>query len=249
MITRAAAVWTVLGVVILAGIDEWIGRSQVFGDSWPPLSTVLRQYGSETTRSSLSYAFEATIPAALKGLVLGMVIGVLLAGAGSLLLILEDGLASAAAAVHAIPIIVVAPVLVSTTDRSDIPMYLAALSSLFVAYVSVERGLHSSRPAHEDVFTALGAGQVRRLLHLRALAAIPLTLEGLRLAFTASMLGAVLGEWFGSPRGVGVLLVSSMQSGDSVLLWTAALTTSLITLVGYGVILVAEVPARRRFLG
>jgi ABC-type nitrate/sulfonate/bicarbonate transport system permease component len=240
---------TVAGVLVLTMMVELIGRSEIFGQSWPPLSRVAEEYGNADTRSTLSYAFGASIPEAVQGLAWGFAIGFLLAAIGCLLPRMDIGLSSAAAAIHAIPIIVIAPVLVSTVDREHVPMYMAVLASMFVAYVAAHRGLHSARIAHEDVFTALGAHGFARLARLRVMAAVPLLLEGLRLSFTAAMLGAVLGEWFGSSRGVGVVLVTSMQNGNVELLWAAALATSLVTLAGYGAVLLVELPARKRFLG
>jgi NitT/TauT family transport system permease protein len=73
-------------------------------------------------------------------------------------------------------------------------------------------------------------------------------LDGLTLAAPAAVLGAVIGEWFGAPRGLGILLVSSMQNFQIELLWAAALTSALVSLAAYLVLTGLRSLATGRFL-
>ena len=71
-------------------------------------------------------------------------------------------------------------------------------------------------------------------MRLQLPAAIPGMADGLRLAAPAAILGAVLGEWFGAPRGLGVLIVSAMQNYQIELLWAAALLAALMSMIAFG---------------
>ena len=66
---------------------------------------------------------------------------------------------------------------------------------------------------------------------------MPAFVDGLRLAAPGAVLGAILGEWFGAPRGLGLLIVSAMQNFQIALLWSAALlaaTVSILAFVAFG---------------
>jgi NitT/TauT family transport system permease protein len=73
-------------------------------------------------------------------------------------------------------------------------------------------------------------------------------IDGLALAAPAAVLGAVVGEWFGAPRGLGVLLVSSMQNFQTDLMWAAALSAAVISLTAYAALAGLRVAAARRFV-
>ncbi|RXH58279.1 Hydroxymethylpyrimidine ABC transporter, transmembrane component [Granulicella sibirica] len=69
----------------------------------------------------------------------------------------------------------------------------------------------------------------------------------MKLAVTTAMIGAVVGEWFGAPTGLGIVILNTMQNFQIPLMWAAVLVVAAISLTGYGVIgLVEQVVDRRR---
>src|SRR5690606_1434878 len=130
---------------------------------------------------------------------------------------------------HAMPVIALAPLFIVTLGRERTPVAIAALAAGFAMFVAATAAVESAKPAHHDVFTALGTGRVRRFVSLQLPAALPGLADGLRLAAPAAILGAVLGEWFGAPRGLGVLIVSAMQNFQIELLWAAALLAATMS--------------------
>ncbi|WP_128912299.1 ABC transporter permease [Granulicella sibirica] len=98
-----------------------------------------------------------------------------------------------------------------------------------------------------EFFRASGAGRWKRLLYLDAVSALPALLSGMKLAVTTAMIGAVVGEWFGAPTGLGIVILNTMQNFQIPLMWAAVLVVAAISLTGYGVIgLVEQVVDRRR---
>ena len=71
---------------------------------------------------------------------------------------------------------------------------------------------------------------------MRIPAAVPSTIDGLRLAGPAALAGAIFGEWYGAPRGIGVLLVSAMQNARADRLWAASLLAVALAGALYGVL-------------
>ncbi|UUZ66421.1 ABC transporter permease subunit (plasmid) [Polaromonas sp. P1-6] len=78
-------------------------------------------------------------------------------------------------------------------------------------------------------------------------AAIPAFVDGLRLAAPGAVLGAALGEWFGSPRGLGVLIIGSLQNVRIPHLWAAALLCVACSLVAYVALSILHHWVQRRY--
>jgi NitT/TauT family transport system permease protein len=61
------------------------------------------------------------------------------------------------------------------------------------------------------------------------------------------MIGAVIGEWFGAPIGLGIVILNTMQNFQIPLMWATVLVVAAISLSAYGLIGVAERAVQRRF--
>ena len=57
----------------------------------------------------------------------------------------------------------------------------------------------------------------------------------------------VNGEWFGAPRGIGILIINAMQNFQIVLLWCAVLLAVGASLFFYGLLTLLERAAYSRF--
>ncbi|MEU3145751.1 MULTISPECIES: ABC transporter permease [unclassified Streptomyces] len=224
------------GAVLAIASMEVVGRLELFGTSWPPLSDVLDVLRVPATRALLARALGATATEAGIGLLAGTLAAAAVAALGVLLPVLQPGLDRLAAVVNAIPLIALGPLLIALVGREDSPAVVAALAVGFVMFVSLTSGLEAASRAHSDVFAALGASRATTLLRLRLPASVPTALDGLTQAAPAAVLGAVIGEWFGAPRGLGTLLVSTMQNYQTLLLWAAGTTAALLAMASYAVV-------------
>lgn len=221
------------GVAVLVMLWELVGRYGVFGPTWPPLSAV-GGYALEPAHAAvLGRGVAATASAALAGFLLGSVTGLGLACIAVLWLRLQRGMGRLAALVNAVPLIAVGPVMIVTVGRETTPVAIAALAAFFSVFVAASAGLATSRREQQDLLVVLGANRLRTLWLMQLPAALPAIVDGLRLAVSAAVVGAILGEWFGAPVGLGLLLVSAMQNFQIQLLWAAALLGVLISLAGY----------------
>ena len=77
--------------------------------------------------------------------------------------------------------------------------------------------------------------------------ALPSLVSGLRLAWPAALIGAIIGEWFGASRGIGILIINAMQNFQIVLLWCAVLLAVAASLFFYGLLTLLERAAYARF--
>jgi NitT/TauT family transport system permease protein len=236
------------GCGLLALLVAWqiAGRSGVAGKALPALTDVLGVYTVEWRRALLLRAAIATTTSAGLGLVLGAVLGCATALAARLLPMLGPGLDRLAVVVHAVPAIALGPILMVTAGREATPILLAAIPVYFLLYVAISRGLSSASVRLEEFFSAIGASPWKRLRYLDCVAALPSLLSGLRLAVTTAMIGAVVGEWFGAPTGLGIVILNTMQNFQVPLMWAAVLVVAAISLSAHGLIGVAERAVVRR---
>jgi ABC-type nitrate/sulfonate/bicarbonate transport system permease component len=147
--------------------------------------------------------------------------------------ILKEGMDRFVASIHAVPLIALGPLFIVLMSRSGTPTAIAALAAFFPVYVATAAGFDDTTASHRDMFAVMGSGRWARLRHLQLPAALPAFADGLRLAAPASVLGAILGEWFGAPRGIGILIVSSMQNFQIDQLWASAMLAAIISLLAF----------------
>lgn len=222
-----------IGILAFLALWEVAGSNGWGGLTLPPLSKVLLEYTSAQRQGLFLRAMQASLSALAQGLALGVILGVGAAALTRLLPPFQEGLDGFAALVNAIPAIALAPIFMLLLSPETVPVAIAALNVFFVAYVAARTGLTSASAAHNDVMSALGASHWRRFRLLDLPSALPAIASALRLAVPVALVGIVVGEWFGAPRGFGLIMISAMQNFQIPLLWATVLLTSLCSMVLY----------------
>jgi ABC-type nitrate/sulfonate/bicarbonate transport system permease component len=197
-------------------------------------------------RALLLRAVAATLGSAAAGYCSGLCLGISAAVLAHLVPPLRGGVDRLAVLVNALPVIALAPVLIITAGRETTPAALASIPVFFLMYTSTAVGLRGASQRLDMVLTSLGANRWQRLTYLEAIAALPAILSGMKISAGSAMIGAIVGEWFGAPSGLGVVVLNSMQNFQISLLWATVIVIAAITLAAYGVLTLAERLARRR---
>jgi sulfonate transport system permease protein len=227
---------TLLGSVLLLAVWTVGGRA---GWARGMVVTPLEAVGplrDDRAREVYLRALRATAGAAGRGLIIGAVLGVAAAMVASVIPATRRVVTRLAALSNATPWVVVGPILLIVLGRSRGPVGLAAIAALFPMFVSTYLGLVSTPPGGLDVARAHGASRAVELRAVRIPAAVPATIDGLRLAGPAALAGAIFGEWYGAERGIGVLLVSAMQNARADRLWAASLLAVALAAALYGLL-------------
>ena len=231
-----AVLHMVAGLLLAAaGLGDRRPRSAA-RTSWPPLSQVF----AALTAPANAGVFQRGLQATLGEAALGYVIGISVAAVSAMLCVVVPGLYAPiyrlSAIFSAIPVVAVAGLLVSVLPRGMCPVVVSVLAVYFTAFVAILAGLQSTSPMHHDLLSAFGASRWTRFCRLQAPAALPAFVDGLKLGAPAAMLGAIVGEWFGAERGLGPLLVSSMQNYRIDIMWSAALLGALVSVLAYALL-------------
>lgn len=146
---------------------------------------------------------------------------------------LERIVLRAAVVVYCLPVLAIGPVLEVMLRGENPKIALSALSVFFVTLVGALVGLRSADPTCLDVVTAAGGGRWQHLLRVRLRAAVPSLFAGLQIAAPAAVLGAMLGEYLGGSRGLGILMIGAQQSLELERTWAIAAVATALAGGGY----------------
>jgi putative hydroxymethylpyrimidine transport system permease protein len=182
----------------------------------------------------------------LKEVLLGLAVSVVL-GAGAaigmhLVRPLRDAAYPLLVASQAIPIVVIAPLLVLAFDYGIGPkIAIVALMCFFPITVNLLDGLRGTDRDLLKLMRSLGASRGQTLRKVELPACLPYLFSGLRIAATVSVIGAVFGEWAGADDGLGRLVLLGSQQ-----LETARTYAGVVILTGMAVGLFALVTLAER---
>ena len=266
-----AAVIGLLGVVAVAGLWEGykalapedgvvVGETRVLPRTtdlaMPHVWDMVARLFEPTTSLSEEPLWRTVADAALVslgiasvGLVVGTLVGLLLAVLMARVRLLEWGLLPWIVLSQTVPLIAFAPVVRSWGSRIEIggwewPSWLsvaviASYLAFFPVAVGALRGLQSATALHADLMRSYAAGWWTTLLRLRLPASVPYLLPALRLGAASAVVGTVVAEVStGYLDGIGRLLVSfaGQASGDPAKAWAPIFGAIGLGLVAAGLV-------------
>lgn len=195
------------------------------------------------SHSEIWKAAQETGTNALVGIVAGTVLGVGVAMVASRFRIASELLTPLAAAVNAVPIIVLAPMfnnMFSTT--SAIPRRLiVAIIVFFPVFVNTLRGLVQIDATKAELMRSYGASDWVMMRKVRVPNALPFFFTGLKLAASLGVIAAVVAEYFGGlQNGVGSRITSYAGATNYPRAWAYVAAACALGLAFYCVSLVLE---------
>jgi NitT/TauT family transport system permease protein len=174
----------------------------------------------------------------LVGGVAGVVIGIVLARSGLAARVLSPYLVAA----QATPILALAP-LVALWFGTGLGsrVLICALICFFPIAVSTLVGVRSVDGRLIELARSLRASPWQTLTRVEVPSALPSILGGLRVGVTLAVVGAIVAEWAGGERGLGVLINLARGSlFDIPLMFATLLTIALLGLCLYLAVVLIE---------
>ena len=189
---------------------------------------------------------------ALVGLVVGGVLGVLLAALATRIPLVGAAVSPLVAALSAMPIVALAPLLntmyspLSTLPRREV----VAISAFVPIFVNVLRGLSRLSPVHRELMQSYAASGGQVLRAIRVPGALPFFFTGLRVASALAVIAAVVSEYFGGLKdGLGSRITSSVGATDYPAAWASVLGAIVLGLLFFlASVLLERVVVGRRAL-
>ncbi len=218
---------------------------------WQVLAALAGPASTASDQTLLAYYLQqtsVTLREAAYGLALGAVVGVLLALLMRQLPWLGRASMPWLVVSQTIPLVALAPIVVVWIGGAGFPSWVAvtvisAYLAFFPVTLNTATGLLSADATHVELMRSVAASPLQTLLLVRVPAAVPSFFTGLRLAATASVVGAVVGELSaGAGLGIGraILTAAYYYSLAPANLYAAVLVASLAGVVFVQVIALAE---------
>lgn len=157
----------------------------------------------------------ATMSVAARGFLFGNGIAIVLAFICILAPRLEGPILQLAVVAYAVPILAITPILVVLFEGDRARVIVAALAVFFTTLIGMHAGLKQANRTSLDLITAYGGGRYAQLMKVRIWSALPYLFAALRIAAPTAILGAIIAEFLGADRGLGIALVVSEQNLNS----------------------------------
>jgi NitT/TauT family transport system permease protein len=245
----ARTIPAVAGVALLLGAWEWAGARGAFDGAIVSPSAIFDVFSDDIQRQVMITAAKVTTTSALIGYFWGFVAAAICGTAVVVIPPLRRGVDKLATIETAIPPVALAPVMLAIFDRETVPTAMAAVTVFFTLYIACVEGLLAVSKTHLEVFEVFGSSRRQRLLRAQLPAALPVIATGLKVAMPLAIIGAVIGEWFGSTKGVGPVLMVAMRNYRMEQMWAAAAAIVIVALVLFQVMSLVERAATNKYAG
>ena len=183
----------------------------------------------------LWYHVRFTLMEALAGYFLGVVAALFAAVGVSLIRNAQPILHPFLVALYAVPKIAIAPLIIMWFGLGVLPkVLLAGLFVFFVVFLNTIVGIQGVSRQLLGVAAVMGAPSWRRIIAIVLPSAAPYILVALRLTIPAAMIGAVVGEFISSNRGLGYLINAASSRYDTASVF-AGILSLLLVVVGMNI--------------
>jgi NitT/TauT family transport system permease protein len=230
--------------VFAIGIGLWQGLTTAFHVQTfllPKPSDIAMSFWNN--KSGLWHAGLYTLKEAVGGFAIGSGLGIVAALFLARFRRVGAALMPLAIAANAVPIIAFSPItnnwfgLLNPISK----MAIAAVLCFFPTMVNTLRGLTSVHPSSIELMRSYAGGELAVFRRVRIPSSLPFMFTGLKIAAVLSMIGAIVGEYFGGPtNALGVSILNDSQLFDFARAWAGIMLASAFGIALYGAVAVAE---------
>lgn len=206
---------------------------------------------AQTFATSTDVLWIDFVQTVLKGALRGFLIGCAAAITCAILIdrsaFLTRGLLPIGNFFAALPIVGVAPIMVNWFGFDwQSKAAVVVVMVFFPILVNTVQGLRATDAMQRDLMRTYAASYSQTLIKLRLPASMPFIFNGLKIATTLALIGAIVAEYFGSPtRGMGFRISTGVGSLSIDLVWAEIAVAAMAGTVFYG--LMASIEKRVTF--
>lgn len=198
----------ILFVAVLVGWELTVRVSEIKAFILPRPTVIAQAFGQQCGQLLARGRYTAT--EAIGGMLLGCSAGVLVALTTVRWTTTRAVLLPFAIAANSVPIIAFAPIMNNwfgvTTQLSK--MMIVALITFFPMMINMVRGLTQVGPVALELLRSYATSEWHGLLKVRLPCALPFLFNALKVCSTLSLIGAIVGEFFGGPyQALGVYIM------------------------------------------
>ena len=201
----------------------------------------------EFSNRSLVYHAGVTLLPTLLGFLIGTGLGILLAVGIVHSRAMNMSVMPWAIISQTIPIVALAPMIIVVMYSAGIQGVLpkaviSAYLSFFPVVVGMVKGLRSPEAMQLDLLRTYNASPAQGFWKLRLPASVPYLFASLKIAISASLVGAIVGELPVQQGGLGARMLAGSYYGQTAQIWAALVVAAVIA--GLLVVLIGVVEGR-----
>jgi len=235
------AVPVIFGLTVLLLWEGLVRGLNVSPVILPPPSDVVARL-----ISSVPTLWEDFVQTAVKGALSGYFIGCAAAFVTAVIIdrspFLQRGLLPVGNFVAALPIVGIAPIMVMWFGFDwQSKAAVVVVMVFFPMLVNTVAGLKASDHMQRDLMATWSASYWQSLFKLRLPAAMPFVFNGLKIASTLALIGAIVAEFFGSPTlGMGFRINASIGQLALDMIWAEIVVAAIAGSAFYGIVAMIE---------
>jgi len=175
------------------------------------------------------------------GYILAVVIGIGIALLFSWFRQLEMAAMPLLVSLNMIPKVALGPLIIVWFSYGIRPNIMMAFAICFFPIVlTTARGLREVEPDLLDLVRTLKGSRWQVFTKIQLPGALPYIFSGMKVAAILAVAGAIVGEFLGSDRGLGYLMLQVQVTLDTAAMFMAVILITLIGMVLYGMVLALE---------
>lgn len=234
------AVWTLfIGVV---DVSSYVAKSPA--DVW---NYLFADTDAARHRADIATHLARTLLDASYGFVLGLAVA---AGVSLLFYFsktIENLFLPTVTALHAIPMVTVAPILVLIFDRGVVGTAVIGAAIVVVpALLTMLHGIRSTPRTDVEMVAAYGGSTLTAFRKVALPHAIPTWFAAARVAVTTSVVGALLAEWLATGQGLGGQMLRDANEFEFARLWSSVVVLTITCIVIYQIVGAVEAAVTTR---
>jgi NitT/TauT family transport system permease protein len=175
------------------------------------------------------------------GYLLAVIVGVLLAIAFSWSRTAEDAVMPLLISLNMIPKVALGPLFIVWFSYGIFPNAIIAFSiSFFPILLNTARGFREVEPDLLELVRTLRSSKWQTFTKIQLPSAFPYIFSGMKIGAILAVAGAIVGEFLGSSRGLGYLMLQVQVTLDTAAMFMAVILITLIGVVLYGLVMGLE---------
>jgi NitT/TauT family transport system permease protein len=175
------------------------------------------------------------------GYFLALAVGVVLALVFSWSKTLESFFMPLLVSLNMIPKVALGPLIIVWFKYGVFPNSLMAFSiCVFPILLTTARGLREVEPELLDLVRSLKGSRWQLFTKIQLPGALPYIFAGMKVAAILAVAGAIVGEFLGSDRGLGYLMLQVQVTLDTPAMFMAVILITLLGMLLYGLVLGLE---------
>ncbi|HMA58257.1 MAG TPA: ABC transporter permease [Pseudolabrys sp.] len=175
------------------------------------------------------------------GYFLAVIVGVTFAIVFSWSRTAEEGIMPLLVTLNMIPKVALGPLFIVWFSYGIMPNTIMAFAiSFFPILLNTARGLREVEPELLELVRSLRSSKWQTFIKIQLPSALPYIFSGMKVGAILAVAGAIVGEFLGSARGLGYLMLQVQVTLDTPAMFMAVILITLLGVILYGVVLGLE---------